>query len=334
MGWKQYVRQMEAQARRDERAAVRRFREMERESRRQDKEAKVRDAAYEVARYETYLELVVSLHSECGDAWNWHQLSLSPPPAEPPRSSRREDAARALRDAYAPGFVDRMFGGAKRRRDELEAAVQQERARDDAEYACELAAYRNAFASWQTRIHLAPGVMRLDLRSCRDALVHAGSFHELGSFRAEVTLDSIVGDLATLSCFVDDPEIIPSEEVKLTAGGKLTSKEMATGKYWGLYQDHVCSAALRVARESFAVLQVARANVNVSTRRLNTSTGHVEGVCILGVQFTRRGISSLRIEGIDPSDAMKNFNHRMKFKKASGFEPVVPTSDADQWITT
>ena len=109
---------------------------------------------------------------------------------------------------------------------------------------------------------------------------------------------------------------------------------MAAGKYWALYQDHVCSCALRIARETLAVLPVSRVLVNVRATRLDSSTGHPGVVTLLGVNIVREILGRLNLATIDPSDSMKNFPHRMKFKKTAGFEPVEPVTTDEQWVTT
>lgn len=42
----------------------------------------------------------------------------------------------------------------------------------------------------------------------------------------------------------------------------------------------------------------------------------------LSVVFNREVLNGLNFEAIDPSDAMKNFRHNMKFMKTKGFSPV------------
>lgn len=298
------------------------------------KEMQKQLAADEVAQFEGYCDLIVSLHQESGETWDWRAVALTPPPPEPIPRDDHEQRARSDIESYVPGFFERLFGGAKAKQQLLVAALEQARSLDRGNHQTALATYRASADLWRMRAQLAPRVLQLEFGACRDALEHAGAFDELASLQVFVALEAVVGDLATVRCSVDDDEIVPTEELKLTAAGKVSSKEMAQGKYWALYQDHVCSAALRVARETFAVLPVARVIVNTHTRRLNTSTGHNEQACILAAQFTRRGIASLNLSAIDPSDAMKNFSHRMKFKKSTGFDVVERTTDQDQWITT
>lgn len=183
-------------------------------------------------------------------------------------------------------------------------------------------------------IRLAPGIETLHPGACAEALAHAQAFDELEAFGAKVVLDSIVDRAASLRCVIDKSDVVPDEELKLTSSGKVSPKAMAAGKYWSLYQDHICSCAIRVARETFAVLPVARSIVNMQVVRVDPATGHMEPQTVLAVHFMRDKLRSLKLDAIDPSDSMKNFPHRMKFKKASGLEIVEPITHDEQWVTT
>jgi hypothetical protein len=55
---------------------------------------------------------------------------------------------------------------------------------------------------------------------------------------------------------------------------------------------------------------------------------------ILAVHFTRGTLARLNFAAIDPSESLKNFPHRMKFKKTTGFDPVDEMTSDEQWVTT
>ena len=103
---------------------------------------------------------------------------------------------------------------------------------------------------------------------------------------------------------------------------KLSVKKMPKTKYFGLYQDYVCGCAIRVAREVFALLPTDMVIVNVIGEILNTKTGYLEEVPILSVSIPKETLLKLNLEMLDPSDAMDNFVHNMKFMKTKGFNPV------------
>jgi hypothetical protein len=338
VGWKQYLRQAEAAARRrrreEAREAARYYRALAKEQQRLQKEADRQAAADEVEAFENYLEMLVSVHTDCGRDWDWRREVTSPPPTAPVHLEEHEQAARAALASYAPGFFEKLFGGAKKRRAELERRVEAGRSEDQRLFAAATSQYQQAHAYWAKCIQLAPGVMALEPRSCRSALQHANAFDDLEAFGATINLESIVDGTASVRCTITKSDVIPEEELKLTSGGKVSTKEMASGKYWTLYQDHICSCAIRIAREAFAVLPVQRVIVNVHVVRLNSATGHNEPQTVLGVHFIRDKLRSLRLDAIDPSDSMANFPHRIKFKKASGMETVQPITHDEQWVTT
>jgi hypothetical protein len=352
VGWKQFVRQAQAATRRHEREArisarrserrvmtqhrelIRQHREYEKATTLQQKALARQAAAAEAEEYANYVAMLVSVHTDCSEPWDWRAVATSQPPLEPARQSRAQTSARDALAAYAPGLFDKLLGGAAKQRMLLEQAVQRGFAVDQQHYEAVMNEHRTRLRQWSYQVKLAPGVLRLDLEACRSALWYVGAFDELEGFGTRVTLDTSAGNATTFTCVIEDQEIVPAEEIKLTGGGKLSSKEMAAGKYWALYQDHVASCAIRIAREAYAVMPTERVIVNVKVVRLDPSTGHMEGPIVLAVHFTRDSLARLNFAAIDPSDALKNFPHRMKFKKTAGFDPVDGMTSDEQWITT
>lgn len=77
---------------------------------------------------------------------------------------------------------------------------------------------------------------------------------------------------------------------------------MAKTKFKELYQDHVCSSVLRVAREIFAYLPIKYVRVNAMSNLLNSQTGHIEEMIILSALIMKETLNSLNLESIDPSN--------------------------------
>lgn len=99
-------------------------------------------------------------------------------------------------------------------------------------------------------------------------------------------------------------------------------KQMPKSRFYELYQDYVCGTALRLANEMLAMLPLAAVIVTAVDQLLNPATGHVEQQPILSLAVPRATMEALNLEGVDPSDAMVNFVHKMKFLKTKGFQPV------------
>ena len=315
------------------RELVRQHRESVRSATQTQKELARQSAAAEAEEYANYVTMLSSIHTDCSEPWHWHAVTMSRPPVEPVRQNPAEVAARAAVAAHTPNLLDKVFGGAKQQRAQLEEAVQRGIALDQQNYDAAMHHYATRLSHWKYQVNLAPGVLSLHPEACRSALQYVGAFEELEGFGTRVTLDAIAHDAATFSCAIEDQEIVPTEEVKLGASGKLSTKEMAAGKYWALYQDHVASCAIRIAREAYAVTPIERAIVNVRAVRLDPSTGHMIRPTILAVHFTRGTLTRLNFAAIDPSESLKNFPHRMKFKKTSGFEAVEDMTSDEQWVT-
>jgi hypothetical protein len=99
-----------------------------------------------------------------------------------------------------------------------------------------------------------------------------------------------------------------------------------------VYQTYVCSICFRVAREAFAVLPIPRVLVNARVTALDASTGHKVPVVMLGVSVLRDTASRINFARCDPTEALSHFDHRMSFKKSTGFEPVAPVTFEDQFV--
>ncbi len=134
--------------------------------------------------------------------------------------------------------------------------------------------------------------------------------------------------------FVEDPEIlevefdvhsekvVPKQMKSLTKTGKLTIKDMPKSKFYDIMQDYVCSCAIRIARDMFAILPFEAVVVHAMDEQLNTGTGHKERIPVLSVKFEKGKLNTLNFDSIDCSDSMINFDHNMNFKKTKGFLPV------------
>lgn len=128
---------------------------------------------------------------------------------------------------------------------------------------------------------------------------------------------------------VHGPEIVPHEEPIQLRSGRLSSKPLPRSRIHQLYQDHVCSAALRVAAVLIARLPIHSVLVTAVDDLLSASTGHLEKQTIVSVLVPRATWQRLDPERLDPSEALRNFNHRMDFKPSRGFAAVDPLELAE-----
>lgn len=337
MSWKQFLREVDRSQRANERTALKRHRELVRERARYEKInaklAELEAAQAEVTEFESYLDVLVSLHKDCVEPWDWKRIGESKPPNKPKPSTQHQNMAKEVLENYRPGFIDKLLRRVPKRIAALEGKVRDATELDREIDQSALAQYTKELLNWDIRRKLADGVLRQDPETLKRALAHAAPFEELKEFKTRIFLDKVESDVVALTCFLEDEELVPTEELKLTSSGKVSRKDMPAGRYWALHQDYVCSCALRAARETLAVLPVARVIVNVSAKRMDSSVGKTGNTTILGVHCTREAMRGINFAAIDPSDSLKNFNSRMKFKKTVGFEGVAPITTDEAWIS-
>lgn len=104
-----------------------------------------------------------------------------------------------------------------------------------------------------------------------------------------------------------DVEFVVNENALTEARGALEARE-----FNDLLQDFVCSTAIRIARDIFALLPVRFSTVHAT---MNDQT-------VLSVRFDRTTLASMRFGFIDPSDTMEKFVHHMDYSPRTGFEAV------------
>ena len=165
---------------------------------------------------------------------------------------------------------------------------------------------------------IATGIVENNIHSYKDAMDYFKPFSEISELGSKLDLDVTVHN-ATLYLHVNSAAIIPDYTLSQTSTGKLSKKNMPATKFNELYQDHVCSCILRVARETLAYLPVNLVVVNAMGDIYNTATGITKEEVIVSVAVSPDILNRLNFDLIDPSDSMRNFPHNMKFGKTTGF---------------
>lgn len=329
MGWKSTLRSLQAAARRAEREAERRQRELERERRRLEKAQAHARAAHEVEVFENYIDLLVTVHKECGAEWDWNAIHSMPPPAEPERLHAHEQSAQRALAAYEPGFLDKLLKREETKRGALQAAVRAAQLKDEAESANALQAWQTEYAGWEEARALAERILDGRVDACLEAIEETDPFSDISHLGSSVSFSVPSAHLVEARLHVNSEQVVPSETKSLLKSGKVSLRKMTKTKYYELYQDYVCGCVLRVGRELLALLPVQMVIATAWSRLLNTQTGHQEEQPILSVAMARQTMKMLNFDFLDPSDSLANFVHRMNFRKTKGFASIDPLRPAD-----
>lgn len=329
MGWKKTLRSMGASARRSERNAQRRRRALEIQSKQLEKMQELERATYEVEVYENRIELLLSVHKECSDTWDWIAIKFAAPPASPERMHKHEELAQSALDEFKPGPLDKLLRRVDSKRDKLVQALDDAKKADEEEYQEAQRIYEQECENWEAASTLASRVLSGDLGAYLDAINQTDPFSDIVELGSTLEFQAHSTSLIVATLHVQGEKIVPSEIKSLLKSGKLSVKQMPKTRFYEIYQDHVCGSALRIARELFALLPIKMAIVNVVDELLDTHTGHMELKPILSVAIPRETLAKLNFETIDPSDSMRNFVHRMTFGKTKGFQAVEAINFSD-----
>jgi hypothetical protein len=241
-------------------------------------------------------------------------------PPQPVRT--RELSCRARLENYQPSFFARLFRLQAQRMKRLREAIASAKLEDEAETARAYGAYQGQLEEHADQKELAELLFASDPDAIGEVIKTSGAFDALSSIGSQ--LDFFVSGPLRISATLEvhGQKIIPKDKVTLLKSGKASVKAMPKGDYFRLYQDYVCSAILRIARDLFAILPVKDVTITALEECVSPQTGHLEKQPIVSVFMPRATFERLNLQAIDPSDSMKNFLHEMSFKATTGFSPV------------
>jgi hypothetical protein len=323
VGYNATIRGMEAAQRRQQREAQKRFRELERQAKEQAKRSTIDQARFEVERFENELEVLLSVHKEQGEIWDWLALAASLPPHPPRKFSPHELKARQQAELASLRPSPQH---------ELDSEFAKAQAADEQEFQEALTLFSNERAEWEKMKVLAPRVLAGEHKAYVEALVEFIPLAELSNLGSSIYFTVHHAKLLECVLKVSGRQIIPAEAKSLTVGGKLSVKVMPKARFHEIYQDYVCGCVLRVAREVFALLPVETVLVTSSVDTLDSSTGRTVEQAVLSVAIPRAAIADLNFDALDPSDAMERFLRRgdLKASRKSGeFVSITPLALAD-----
>lgn len=178
------------------------------------------------------------------------------------------------------------------------------------------------YKKWQDLQKFAEGILAGDIDSYFAVIDEAKPFDDLLDFGSEFEVGTDTPGKLEVEFKVKSADVVPTDSYSLTSTGKLSQKALSKSAYNELVQDYICSAILRVARDSFALLPIDTVVIHAVDKGLNSSTGFDEEITLVSAKITRDQISSVNMERVDPSDAVQSFGCNMKFAKTTGFKQV------------
>lgn len=265
-----------------------------------------------VAEYNNYIEIIKSIHNECDDFIDWKSIYTNKSPLDENGMGVNEKKAAYELNIYRPNIFERLLKFLQvKHLKRLQDAVDSAKTKDAEEY--------NA---WQNLHILSKKVLEGDPDAYITVIQEMNPLNDLVDFGSD--FEFIVGDRDVIEIVfrVKPEEVVPNSSKTLTKTGKVSEKKLTKTAYNDLVQDYVCSCAIRIARDMFALLPINKVLVHATDNVLDSSTGHMNDVTILSVIFDKEPLNRLNFNNIDPSDALTNFNCNMKFLKTGGLQTV------------
>ena len=209
MGWKGTIRSMGAAARRAERAAVRRQKELERQRKQYERMAALEQAEHEAQEYANYIDVLRSIQRDCGPFWDWRRIAEAPPPPEPFPTRARAAEAEAALEAFRPGLLDRLLGRVERRLEELRAAIPRAAAQDSTEHREALRGHEKRRAEWAESQQLAHAILAGNAEAWLTALEQSGVFDEIDALGSRIVFGIHESGPPEAEIHVNTDEVIP-----------------------------------------------------------------------------------------------------------------------------
>jgi hypothetical protein len=315
------MRSVAAAARRAERENQKRARESARQFKTQQKLQALENALDDYENYTDYIDTLQSIHKGDIEPIDWELILDEPKPEEPVPQEKYGELAKAAKATYVPSFFDKLLGRVSKKNENLDRAITVGISRDRSIYEAEVKKHEEALIDWNKLQLIAKKVLTNECEAYRDALEYFNPYSEISALGSNLSM-RINPDHIEIDLHVNSTEVIPNYVLTLTSTGKLSRKSMPVSRFNELYQDHICSCVLRIARETIAHLPIKFVVINAISKLLNSKTGRVEEQAVVSVAVYPETFQYINFESIDPSDCMSNFIHNMKFSKTTGLTPV------------
>ena len=317
----QFIRSASAEIKRTKRNQKRRNREKVAILKAEQKKQEIRDASETVKEYNEYIINLISLHKDCSNKYNWEKIRNEKEPSKPINYHRKEQIARKKLENFKPGLVTKLFNSENKRLYKLNEKIKKSIEEDKESYNIKIKKYEKDHSHWKRMQKILKGVKLGNPKYYQEAMSIIKPFEKIELLNKNLEIN-FVKNGAEIDYEVKGSDIIPDFVVSQTSTGKLSKKNLPKSKFYALYQDHICSSAIRIAREIAAVLPLNIVVINCISELLNTTTGHLEDSPILSVFIPIQTLNKINLLNIDPSDSMSNFVCNMKFSKTKGFAPI------------
>lgn len=280
--------------------------------RQQEKELELQENKRIVDEYNNYIKMLKTVHTECDDSILWENIKNEPAPFILGEIGPKEKSAIEKEENFKPNLLHKFIPSLEeKKKKKLSNSIISAHEEDVEDYTI-----------WESSVKIASRILDGDISAYYEAIEEANPFEDLLEYGSGFEFGTDSPDYIEAEFTVKSDTVVPHNSKVLTKSGNISEKPLSKTMYYDLVQDYVCSCAIRIARELFAIIPVSSVKVHATDNILNTQTGREENVTILSVRFTKDKFADVDFDRIDPSDFTETFERNMFFKKTSGFQAV------------
>ncbi|WP_312651085.1 DUF4236 domain-containing protein [Proteiniclasticum sp.] len=270
------------------------------------------DPEAEVSEYENDIALITTLHhfEDYPSGIDWNEVKNEDAPFAIGETGPNTEEALSLIDKNKPGLFKRIIAKSAFK-EESEKILEEARKMDD-----------ELYKAWENNKQIADRILTNDRESYLEALEDIKISEELGYYIRSMDFSYTDDDSLNVELSLSIDDFIPVEYKTLTPTGRLSVKKYTKTDYYEIANQFVSGLVLRLSRNLFNLLPIEDVLVNVWESEENKYSHVEEKRRILSILVDREAFEKIRMEEVNPFDALEYFRHEVRFVRTRGFNEV------------
>jgi hypothetical protein len=270
--------------------------------------------AKEVEEHQELVNSLIKMHCNPLRPIDWRNIAELRNPSPPAYSSTEEMAAVERRQSFRSNLFQRLFDLDSNRIAALDEEVEAAKERDRIRHKEILSAFEATAERVKERRDMAKKIIAGNM----DAYCQVMDGCDIGAsplLARHIVHSFIDSKTVEIFAYLNGEDVIPTQTKSLLASGRVSVKKAKKKESTLLYQDYLCSAALRVALDFMAILPVDRVLIHGFAPGTDSATGLDCERCLLSCLLEREKLKTVILDQIDPSDCVSSFTNVMKIAK-------------------
>ena len=268
--------------------------------------------------YNEYIHLLLSVHESCSEVLDWDSFTSEQEPISPVFWPLWENEAQFGLMKYEPTFLDIITGKDRRKIRSLREKLVEARAEDIEVHLFNQKNYFKNKDDWERIQLIKNGIKHSDPAAYKAAIDFFDPYAKITHLGSSLVYD-LHNDHVSMDVYIDGAAIIPGYSLTQTGSGNLIIDQLALERFNEIYYDYICSCALFLARETFALLPVRYVYVNVMQNLLNALDDGTKNNAVLCVKFNPDVLEQENEEALECLKVLINIPGNSPFSHINNF---------------